>query len=145
MMPRLFSIYSPELMKKLNSCCLLKEVVLKLVRVAILGDRDHQNYNVQLKELEMAAAGLGLQLQPVQLRAADELENAFSAMARDRAGAFLVLSNPAIGFFRGKVVEFAAKARVPGMYATPAWVTGRLDVLCSRLCRSVSARCCLCG
>jgi putative tryptophan/tyrosine transport system substrate-binding protein len=102
---------------------LLKEVVPKLLRVAILGDHDHQNYNVQLKELEMAALGLGLQLQPVQLRAADELENAFSAMARDRAGAFLVLSNPAIGFFRGKVVEFAAKARVPGIYATPAWVT----------------------
>ena len=66
---------------------------------------------------------MGLQIQPVQLRATDDLENAFSVMARDRAGAVFVLSNPAIGFFRGKVVEFATKGRLPGIYATPSWVT----------------------
>jgi ABC-type uncharacterized transport system substrate-binding protein len=101
---------------------LLKEVVPKLLRVAVLGDRDQQNYNVQIKELEEAARALGLQLQPVQLRVADDLENAFSAMARDRAGGLFVLVNPAIGFFRGKVVEFATKGRLPGIYATPDWV-----------------------
>jgi putative tryptophan/tyrosine transport system substrate-binding protein len=101
---------------------LLKEVVPKLLRVAVLGDRDHQNYKVQMKEIEVAGQALGLQLQPVQLRVADDLENAFSAMARDRAGALFVLSNPAIGFFRGKVVEFATKGRLPGIYATPNWV-----------------------
>ncbi len=103
---------------------LLKEVVPKLLRVAVLGDRDHQNYNVQMKELESAAPALGLQLQPVQLRTADDLENAFSGIARGRAGALLVLSNPRIGFFRGKVGEFAAKSRLPGIYATPDWVDG---------------------
>jgi putative tryptophan/tyrosine transport system substrate-binding protein len=75
-----------------------------------------------MKELEMAAEALGLQLQPVQLRVTDDLENAFSVMARDRAGALLVLSNPGIGFFLGKVVEFATKGRLPGIYATPGWV-----------------------
>jgi putative ABC transport system substrate-binding protein len=102
---------------------LLKEVVPKLIRVAVLGDRDHQNYKVQMKELKVTAQALGLQLQPVQLRVADDLENAFSTMARDRAGALLVLSNPAIGFFLGKLVEFATKGRLPGIYATPNWVT----------------------
>jgi putative tryptophan/tyrosine transport system substrate-binding protein len=101
---------------------LLKEVVPKLLRVAVLGDRDHQNYNVQMKELQAAAEALALQLQPVQLRVAEDLENAFSAIARDRGGALFVLSNPAIGFFRGKVVEFAKKGRLPGIYATPNWV-----------------------
>src|SRR4029453_13735384 len=103
---------------------LLKEVVPKFLRVAILGARDQQNYNVQMKELQAAAEALALQLQPVQLRVADDLENAFSAMARDRAGAFLVVVNPAIGFFRGKVVEFATKGRLPGIYSTPDWVDG---------------------
>jgi putative ABC transport system substrate-binding protein len=101
---------------------LLKEVVPKLRRVAVLGDRDHQNYNVQMKELDEAAQALGLQLQPVQLRVADDLEKAFSAMARDRAGGLFVVVNPAIGFFRGKVVEFATKGRLPGIYSTPDWV-----------------------
>ena len=50
-----------------------------------------------MKEVEAAARTLGLDLQPMQVRAAENLENAFSEMAKDRAGAFLVLSNPAIG------------------------------------------------
>jgi putative ABC transport system substrate-binding protein len=53
---------------------------------------------------------------------AEDLENAFSAIARDRGAALFVLSNPAIGFFRGRVVEFATKGRLPGIYATPNWV-----------------------
>src|SRR4029450_13470273 len=76
---------------------LLKEVVPKLRRVAVLGDRDQQNYNVQMKELDEAEQALALQLQPVQLRVADDLEKAFSAMARDRAGGLFVVVNPAIG------------------------------------------------
>src|SRR4029453_15628781 len=81
---------------------LLKEVVPKLRRVAVLGDRDQQNYNVQMKELDEAEQALALQLQPVQLRVADDLEKAFSAMARDRAGGLFVVVNPAIGFFEEK-------------------------------------------
>src|SRR5262245_34436709 len=51
---------------------LLKEVVPKLLRVAVLGDPDHQNYNVQMKEVEAAAQVLALQHQPVQLRVAED-------------------------------------------------------------------------
>jgi putative tryptophan/tyrosine transport system substrate-binding protein len=102
---------------------LLKEVVPKLLRVAVLGDRNNQNYNVQMKEVEMASQALGLQVQPVQLRVPDELEKAFSVMARDRAGALLMLVNPEIGFFREKLVELATKGRLPATYATPNWVT----------------------
>ncbi|HEX2228779.1 MAG TPA: ABC transporter substrate-binding protein [Candidatus Binatia bacterium] len=102
----------------------LKEVVPKLVRVAVLGDRGHQNYAVQMKEIEGAAQTLALQVLPIQLQAPEDLENAFSVMVRDRAGALLVLSNPEIGFFLEKVVQSAMKSRVPGIYATPAWVDG---------------------
>ena len=101
---------------------LIKEIVPKLHRVAVLGDREHQNYNVQMKEVEAAARMLGLDLQPVQVGAAEDLENAFSQIAKGRAGALLVLSNRAIGFFLEKVVNFATKGRVPGIYATPSWV-----------------------
>jgi putative tryptophan/tyrosine transport system substrate-binding protein len=102
---------------------LLKEVVPKLLRVAVLGDRDHQNYNVQMKEVEMASQALGLQLQPVQLQAADDLENAFSVMARDRADALLVLSNPAIGFFQEKLVDLQRKAGCqPSMQLQTGWL-----------------------
>ena len=101
---------------------LLKEAVPKVSRVAVLGDRKQQNYGVQMKDLKDAAQVLGLQLQPAQLRVASELENAFTAMARDRAGAFFVLVNPSIGLFREQVVEFATKRRLPSIYSTLDWV-----------------------
>jgi putative ABC transport system substrate-binding protein len=95
---------------------LLKEAVPKLSRVAILGDRDQQNYGVQLKDLEDAAQALGLQLQPVQVRVADDLAKAFSTMARNRAGAFFTPINPSIAGFQDKIVEFAAKNRLPTIF-----------------------------
>jgi hypothetical protein len=39
-----------------------------------------------MKEIELAARALGLQIQPVELREPNDLENAFSAMAKGRAG-----------------------------------------------------------
>ena len=95
---------------------LLKEAVPKLSRVAVLGDRDQQNYGVQLKDLEDAAQALGLQLQPVQVRVADDLAKAFSTMARNRAGAFFTPINPSIAGFQDKIVEFAAKNRLPTIF-----------------------------
>jgi putative ABC transport system substrate-binding protein len=100
---------------------LIKEVVPKLHRVAILGDRNHQNYKVQMTQLEAAAKVLGLQLQPVQVRKPEDLGNAFAGLTRDRAQALLVPSNRELGFFLDKVVNFATKARIPGIYATPGW------------------------
>jgi putative ABC transport system substrate-binding protein len=101
---------------------LLKEAVPKLSRVAVLGDRNQQNYSVQMKDIEDAAQVLRLKLQPVQLRVAGDLAKAFSTMARDRAGAFFVLVNPSIGVFRAQLVEFAAKSRLPSIYSTREYV-----------------------
>jgi putative ABC transport system substrate-binding protein len=102
---------------------LIKEVVPKLFRVAVLGDRAHQNYNVQMKEVAAAARTLGLDLQPVQVRAAEDLESAFSEMAKDRAGAFLVLSNPAIGFFKKNLSNLQRKADCqPSMQLQTGWL-----------------------
>jgi putative ABC transport system substrate-binding protein len=101
---------------------LLKEAVPKLSRVAVLGDRDQQNYRVQMKDLEDVAPALGLQLQPVQLRVADDLGKAFSAMARDRVGAFFVLVNPSLGVFRAQLLEFATKSQLPSIYSTLDYV-----------------------
>jgi len=101
---------------------LLKDAVPKLTRVAVIGNRDQRNYTVQMTELEAAAHGLGLQLQPLELQKADDVGKAFSAMTNANVRAFFVLVNPAFGVFRENIIELAGKNRLPGMYSTQDYV-----------------------
>jgi putative ABC transport system substrate-binding protein len=102
---------------------LLKEAVPKLTRVGVLGDPDQRNYGVQMTELNAAAQGLHLELQPVRIKKADDVENAFSAMSNGNIRAFFLLVNPAFGVFRNKILELAVKSRLPGMYSNQEAVT----------------------
>jgi ABC-type uncharacterized transport system substrate-binding protein len=56
---------------------LLKDIIVQLSRVAALTDPGTQGHGPQIKELEVAARALGLQLRPVEVRGPDELESAF--------------------------------------------------------------------
>jgi putative ABC transport system substrate-binding protein len=96
---------------------LLKEAVPKITRVGVLGDPDQRNYGVQMTELNAAAQGLHLELQPVRIKKTDDVENAFSAMSNGNIRAFFLLVNPAFGAFRNKILELAIKSRLPGMYS----------------------------
>jgi putative ABC transport system substrate-binding protein len=70
---------------------------------------------------------LGLQLRAVEVRAASELESAFSAMNTWRAGAFIGLQQPTLDRLRERIVDLAAKNRLPAMYPNSEYVeTGGL-------------------
>jgi putative tryptophan/tyrosine transport system substrate-binding protein len=106
---------------------LLKNIIPQLTRVAILTDPGTGGHAPQMKELEVAAPALGLQLQAVEVRAPNELENAFSAMMTGRAGALIGLQQPTLDRLRGRIVDLAAKHRLPAMYPNSEYVeTGGL-------------------
>ena len=106
---------------------LLKDIIAQLSRVAVLTDPGTQGHGPQIKELEVAARALGLQLRPVEVRGANELESAFSAMTTARAGAFIGLQQPTLDSLRERIVDLAAKNRLPGMYPNSEYVeTGGL-------------------
>jgi ABC-type uncharacterized transport system substrate-binding protein len=111
------SLQSPELGGKRLE--LLKEVVPKVSHVAVLlWNRQNRGTSLQLKELEAAAAALGLQLQPVEVRGPvpNDLENAFSAITKARSSALIGLLSPAFSIHRGRIAELAVKNRLPAMY-----------------------------
>lgn len=56
---------------------LLKDIVAQLSRVAVLTDPGTGGHGPQIKELEVAAPALGLQLRPMEVRAPNELDSAF--------------------------------------------------------------------
>jgi putative ABC transport system substrate-binding protein len=95
---------------------LLKEVVPRLTRVAVLLNPDNPNARRLLKETEISAQALGMQLQVLQVRHPDELDKAFSAMTKARAGALTVIPDPTLQAERKKVADLSAKTRLPAIY-----------------------------
>jgi putative ABC transport system substrate-binding protein len=95
---------------------LLKEIVPQVSRVAVLVNRDVPGYGVQMKEVEAAAKVLGLRLQPVDVRSADDLQSGFSAMVRKQAGALIGLNNPTFNILQGRIADLALKNRLPTVY-----------------------------
>ena len=95
---------------------LLKEIVPGLARVAVLLNPDNPNARRLLKETEISAQALGMQLQVLQVRHPDELDKAFSAMTKARAGALTVIPDPTLQAERKKVADLSAKTRLPAIY-----------------------------
>jgi putative tryptophan/tyrosine transport system substrate-binding protein len=72
---------------------LLKEMVPKASSVAILSNPGNAYHRLAIKEVNVAAQALGLQLQLLEARDASDFDGAFAAMAKERVGALLVLSD----------------------------------------------------
>ena len=101
---------------------LLKEVVPKVSRVAVLGDPGHPQYGSQLREAEVASRSLRVQLQVVEARGPSEYDSAFGTMVRKRAEALLVLPDPVSFLNRRPHLDLAAKHRLPASYGSREFV-----------------------
>ena len=94
----------------------LKESFPRLSRVAVLYYPATPSSKVTMAETEQAAHLLRVQLQPVGVKASNELEDAFSAMSKQRAEAFVKLPSAVLTSYRKQILELAAKGRLPAMY-----------------------------
>jgi len=97
---------------------LLKEALPKVSRVAALlhpGAFSARTTREMVQRTEVAARTLGVQLQLVEVRSPDELDRAFSTMTRDRASALIVFPSPMLFNERRRIVDLAAKHRLPAM------------------------------
>ena len=114
------TILSPELSGKRLE--LLKETVPGITRVAALVYPDNPAYALLLKETQEAARALGLQLQILEVRSPDDFDSAFTAAKMERAGALNVLSSAFFTAHRKKLLELAAKNRLPAIYHNEEFV-----------------------
>src|SRR5262249_27621034 len=73
---------------------LVKEAVPAATRVAILWNPINTLNKLELNEATKAGKALGLTLLPIEIRALEEFESAFSTMTREHADALLILSSP---------------------------------------------------
>jgi putative ABC transport system substrate-binding protein len=95
---------------------LLKETVPKIRRVAILSNPDNAYHQLARREVNVAARSLGVQLQLLEARGPNEFDGAFAAMATERVGALLVLSDAIFGSHRTRLADLAARSRLPAAF-----------------------------
>jgi ABC-type uncharacterized transport system substrate-binding protein len=101
---------------------LLKETLPRLTRVGVLWNPTDQGSAQGLKEIEIAAPTLGLDVQSLQVRSPSNFESAFKAAIAGQARALQVLGSGLINSHRSRIIEFATESRLPTMFADAALV-----------------------
>jgi len=95
----------------------LKETIPKLSRIAVLWDPQNPGSSLQWKESEIAAKELGLRIYPMEVSSANKYESAFNEAMKARSAALAVTLSPLAASNQKRLVELAAKYRLPAIYA----------------------------
>ena len=96
---------------------LLKEAAPRLSRVAVLYDPAVPAGRQLIDDLPVAARVLGLIIQPLQIRAAQELESVFAAATKERAEGLYASGSLVIRANGKRIADFALKNRLPSMHS----------------------------
>ena len=95
---------------------LLRELLPKLSHVSFLVNPANALHTVSEKHAREAATVLRLKLQFVGVRSEAEFDHAFETIARERPGAMVVLADRVFLHARQRIVDFAARHRLPTVY-----------------------------
>jgi putative ABC transport system substrate-binding protein len=106
---------SPELLAKRLE--LLKEMVPKLSRVAVLQQANVPGRAASYDALKDAARKLNVRISFADVRSPDDIEKAFATMIRNRAEAFLISGGPVTWMRRQQIADLALKNRLPGTHS----------------------------
>jgi len=101
---------------------LLKEIVPRLSRVAVLGTSTQPGNAQSLREAEVAAGALAVKLQYLDVLSPKDIEPVFRTASNGRAEAVLVLRASVFFSHRKQIVDLAAKRQLPAMYYTTEYV-----------------------
>ena len=101
---------------------LLKEVLPKATRIAVLWNGANPVKVLDFKETEKAAQALGLKLESQEVKASEDFASKFRAATAQRSGALVVLQDVLTITNAKKIVEFAAKSRLAAMYGSTEFV-----------------------
>ena len=110
------SFMAPDLVGKQFE--VLKELVPKVSRVALLKNPGNPASASQVREAEAAERALGVRLQTLEARNPQEIDSAFAAMTRERAGALLIFADGIFLNQRRQIAELATERRLPAVYGS---------------------------
>jgi putative ABC transport system substrate-binding protein len=96
---------------------MLKEIAPETTRVGVLWNPRNPGNARALKVLDDAARRLGVQLHPQQVAEPAGLSHAFTAMTKEQVGGLVVIADPTFAQHHKLIVDFAARNRLPAIYA----------------------------
>jgi len=99
----------------------LKQAMPEVSRVALLWNPANPGGAAQLREAEAAARVVGVRLQALEARTPQEIDSAFAAMTKERAGALVILGDAILYNQRKQIADLAAKSRLPSIFALPEY------------------------
>ena len=114
------SALSPEMSGKQLE--LMKEIMPKLSRVAVIGNSTNPGDAQALRETVLAAGAYEIYLRYLDVQDAKDIEPVLRSAAKGRADALMVLGNPILNLQRQRVVDLTAKFRLAAAYARPEYV-----------------------
>jgi putative tryptophan/tyrosine transport system substrate-binding protein len=95
---------------------LLRDLVPKIVSIALLVNPNNPNAAVQTKEMQAATSALGLQLNVVNAASQSEFDNAFATLSRERTDALVVSADPFFFSHRDQLAALALRHSMPAIY-----------------------------
>ncbi len=101
---------------------ILKEAIPGISRVGVIWNPENPSSVSAFKETQVAAQGLAMQLQSLEVRGPDDFEGAFQAATKRQARALSVVSDSLMFSNRKRLLELAAKYRLPTMHTQSLWV-----------------------
>lgn len=106
-----------------KSLQLLREVAPKASHIGFLVAPDNPSLVKLWEDLEVASLSLGVKMRRFDIRESRDIDTAFALMARERLGGLVVPAEAAVLFpHRQKVVDLAAKIRIPAVYPWRSFV-----------------------
>ena len=102
---------------------LLKEIAPRVTRAAVLRESALAAGPAQFGIIQAIAPALSVELRPVDLRDAGEIERAITAFAQGSNGGLIVTGSTGAAFHRGLIITLAARHRLPAVYFARYYVT----------------------
>jgi ABC-type uncharacterized transport system substrate-binding protein len=114
------SEFAPEIIAKRLQ--LLKQAAPAIARVAVLVNPSDPGKSVEQRALQEAARALNVTLQVFDVRVHEDLRTAFAGIAKQQPDALITFEDALTMTYRNQLIEFAAAARLPAMFAWPDFV-----------------------
>jgi putative ABC transport system substrate-binding protein len=101
---------------------LLKEIAPRVTRAAVIRDAAGPSGNAQFAVIQAAAPSFGVEVRPVGVRDAPEIEPAVTAFARSPNGGLIVTGSALAAVHRDLIITLAARHKLPAIYYERFWV-----------------------
>ena len=109
------TLLGPEMIAKRVE--LFRQIIPSISRLAFLWNHNNPSHPAYLEEWRAMAPKLGVEPLFVEVSNLDQFEPAFEAMTRERCDALSVTADPFHLSHTGRIIDFAAKVRLPALYA----------------------------